>query len=377
MHRSKPSDQRLHQAGFSTLLLILIISLILEIMLFSMFLVSRASLNRTLSQQFSQEAFFAAEGSMNDTLQLLESGQWPPSLPYTQQYTLGEVKIVRAITFNQAANTYSIKIDSAYRQARRSLEAQYQREESEQLPPLNVVLALDISQSMGTASESLKTGVLRLLNADVFTPQDQVGLVLFNHAAVIEQPLTSNLALVKTKVQNRVRSTGGTDHSEALVAATKVLDDNTRIGTQVNPQNIVILFSDGNPNASLNAGSCTDNACYAQTSTGYQPDNRGTACSDEAITIANATKSQKEYIFITIYYKSLTNGGACKDNARMDMLGRRNMQSIASDQNDYYFEAETTQDLNTVFEKIGLNIVKPARFRFEYEEVVPEGKLSP
>ncbi len=102
--------------------------------------------------------------------------------------------------------------------------------------PLNVVLALDISDSIrGERLEHLRAAGMALV--DRLTPQDQAALVTFNQVVRMRVPLTGDLGAVRNALP-RISPSGNTALFDAAYAG-MVLGESD-VG-----RNLLILFTDG------------------------------------------------------------------------------------------------------------------------------------
>ena len=118
--------------------------------------------------------------------------------------------------------------------------------------PLNVHLALDLSHSVsGERLRDVKAAGQAVL--DGMTARDQAVLLTFDHAVHLREPLTADLARVRSALE-RAESSGDTALYDATYAA--------MVAGQADPgRDLVLVFSDGRDTASwLQAATVLDAA---------------------------------------------------------------------------------------------------------------------
>ena len=128
--------------------------------------------------------------------------------------------------------------------------------------PLNVVLALDMSESVsGDRLEQLREASSGLLGA--LTKDDQAGLVTFTERVVLGSRLTKDLDNVRKAMESPLYDTGDTSIIDASFAAMMLGESDVGRG-------LVIVFSDGIDTASwltddsvLNTAKRSDVVVYA------------------------------------------------------------------------------------------------------------------
>ncbi len=102
--------------------------------------------------------------------------------------------------------------------------------------PLNVVLVLDVSESVaGGALTQLQSAAADFL--DALSPDDRGALVTFSHHLSLRSGLTSDPAPLKQAL-SKVEAVGGTSWHDALFAALEMLE-------VVRERPVVLLFTDG------------------------------------------------------------------------------------------------------------------------------------
>jgi RHS repeat-associated protein len=125
--------------------------------------------------------------------------------------------------------------------------------------PVDVVLIMDNSSSMGTGGQEDPNGIPRFVRArtaaktflDFINPAaDQVALVQFSSVATLASELTADIEVVRTAIAHMGRVQGSTDIASTLYAALAEL-----ISTRHRPEStsVVILLSDGYPDDSIAA----------------------------------------------------------------------------------------------------------------------------
>jgi Ca-activated chloride channel homolog len=102
--------------------------------------------------------------------------------------------------------------------------------------PLNVLLVLDTSASVkGATFSHLHRAASGFL--DELSPDDRAGLITFSHHLSLRSGLTSNVAPLKTSLQEN-EAAGGTAWHDALFGALEILES-------VRERPMVLLFTDG------------------------------------------------------------------------------------------------------------------------------------
>lgn len=358
------------QSGFSTLLLVLVLSLMLELMLFSMMLASRVSANRSFSTANSQESYFAAEGVLHDTLLLLRQGDWPPKLPYNQVVKVGDVSVNRDVTFDPAKQEYDIAIESEFKQAKRKLLAHYAVAQvaDQKKAAVDVVLVLDTSGSMRITITYLKNAVTQMIDSGTFGPEDRIAVVQFSSQATTVLPFTSDLQKVKDTVRS-LQISSGTNTGDGLQKATDLLRQQARTDVMQS----VILFTDGIPTTATDSKGkvfeCAE-TCFAQTfGNAYAPENGGNSCTDATIKQAQSLQHTSQIATFGVLFSDGI-GSMCTDPSQSPLLGRKTITQIVGDPSRY-FETNQLSKLSGLFQTIGSSISQAKTESITTKEVAP------
>jgi Ca-activated chloride channel homolog len=109
--------------------------------------------------------------------------------------------------------------------------------------PLSLVLLLDTSDSMrGTRMEDARAALTTFVD-DLLKPEDETALVLFNHAARIMAPWSTDRSRLLA-VLAEARPSGGTAIYDAVASALRLFEARTH------PRGAIVLVSDGADTAS-------------------------------------------------------------------------------------------------------------------------------
>ena len=363
-------------AGLSTLLLVFVIASILALAILAMQLGALLGARRSSQIQYSQTAFFAAEGALYRTIQnLRDDPSWPSPdiLPLTDSYEFGQTEIKR--TISNAGDNLKIEITATANKAKRKLTAEFSQSETEQA--LDIILVIDHSLSMeGAPLADAKTAAIEFVNAiEENSAENRIGLVKYSSSAQIAQELTNQFDQLREIIaQDPVEGT--TNIGKAIYEATEELDDNGRL----NNIKVIILLSDGISNLandSSSCGSCNNWPCLEETS-GFSPDNSGTCCTDDAINQAIRAKNQsREYIIFSVLLNNIYKSD-CENISSTETLGRLTLLRISSQPNDpplpdgeeytFYKETIDSDQLNIIYEKIAQIITSPEFFSIQEED---------
>lgn len=362
------------RSGASTLLMVLILTFMLQLSLFSYVIVSRYGIQKALATQYSKQALYAAEGVLQDTFQRFRlSSTWPENVPYTETLTLGGAIVDREVSFDEATNLYTITIQSRYQDAKRKLVATYTRSVADatqtEVPALDVSFVLDVSGSMTPVFDDLKAAVVALVASDAFTDQDRLSIVTYSTQGQVNQPLTFHRSNVIQAV-NALSIGGYTNISHGLYLGSEQLDQPDPSGRE-NVKKIIIFFTDGVANRGISASStlhsCTSQECLDPASTqGYKPDGQGSWCSDNAITIADYIRTQKNYAIFGVYYLNYYYSSEC---ARV--FGSRIVRDIVADPSKTY-ETDDPDQLKQIFARIGEQATDIRNEGYQFREVAPD-----
>ena len=200
--------------------------------------------------------------------------------------------------------------------------------------PLHVMISIDKSGSMiGQPIQDVKEASDALLDVLIAenNPNIKAGAISHGDPPRVDQKLTDKLTQVKAKI--RGLSAGGEDNLPKSIIMAKQELVNERSKSRAEPIGVMVVLSDG-----------------GQT---YPP--------AEAIKAANQAKGQN-ILVIAVCIENGTPGGCAA------------MQKVASSRR-YYFEAQGTSGLKTIFRKIAQDITRAAvSFRsLVVEETLPEG----
>lgn len=393
--------------GLSTLLMVFIISSLMALIVLIIQLSSLLAAKRASQVQQSQIAFFAAEGSLYETLQLLKENPAAELDGLNGKYLWGEERVTIKRKVSEDNGLFTIELTAASKGAKRKLSAQFALGQTgTQRYPLDIVLALDLSASLESNNDSVlnqvKTAATDFLNNSQFTKEDQIGIVTQPKTvdnsgtedqrnydrcfiAEIKKTLTpldrSGHDEITSLINNlAIEPEGSTNLGDALVKSREVLDRSDRNSTKV-----IILFTDGLTNRLADSAeriSCIQCSLWPclDTSTGneYLPDqngkNVGNRCSDELIDLAKEAKENDIHIF-TIFFrnidKSQCHSGLNRnplqkyftldDPATIDsptQLGRLTLQQTASKE-EYALETGNINQLSNLFEDIANHITSP------------------
>lgn len=178
--------------GASHLLLIILVVIIISMIMVSLQIFSFLQTNQVSQLLATNKAFFGAEGAMYETLQHLRNDEnWPAGNHLEDEYFIDGTKINRTIDELGASGELKIEITATFQGAKRKLVAEFSKSK-ETRPPLDVILVLDRSTSMGSGPgsplEEMKTAAKTFVNYDGFKDTDRIGLVTFSYAP--EEDLT-------------------------------------------------------------------------------------------------------------------------------------------------------------------------------------------
>jgi len=205
--------------------------------------------------------------------------------------------------------------------------------------PVDIVLTLDVSGSMDQSCthpyckiDSLKTAANKFVDLLNNTKQT-VGLVSFKTTSTVQSRLTFDYALIHSKINALIASTGtnvGSGISKSITELTSTADG--RIG-RAGVKKVIVLLSDGMPTVNSGGATCVNDPTYANSCTNY------------ALTQANAAKA-KGIIMYTIGF------GTTMNDFQKGLL-----TSIASSPDKFYYYEQTGEaGLTEVFNKIADNL---------------------
>ena len=198
--------------------------------------------------------------------------------------------------------------------------------------PVDVVLTMDISGSMGTnnnvkiiAAINAAKNFVDLLN----NSKDKVGLVSFGDDAIIDQILTFDYSTVKTKIDSLNK-----DLDEArtqMGGGFAVSDNEIKYNGRRDIRHIIIILSDGMPTKDGSGTGCPDGPTVNNT------------CTDYAFQEAANAKNNGAIIY--------TIGLGINTSTPVGVFATNLLKSVASSP-DYYYKAPTAADLQTVYSKL-------------------------
>ncbi|MGA9638315.1 DUF7507 domain-containing protein [Flavobacterium sp.] len=227
--------------------------------------------------------------------------------------------------------------------------------------PVEVILVIDVSGSMGSSSGSptslsrAQDAAVAFVNKILATPTDtnglnptglnRVGLVSFSGTASLKRALTSYTSKSNLLTEiNNLTAGGSTNNQDGLVKADKEFTDN---GTfNCNTTRSIVLLTDGVTNVTGSSGSTTNcsTPTYPATST----------CITAAIQAAtNAKTTQKGSPSVT-YNNQIFSiglfGGISGNNQQVAEYTLKNIST--SNASPYYFQTESAADLTTIYTQI-------------------------
>lgn len=363
------------QSGMSTLLLVLVLALLLELVFFSVYLFARLGSLRSATGQYSRKAYYAVEGGLHDTLHLLQStDDWPPLSPFTEDFIVGDTRVQRKLTYDATTKTYSIDVGADFQDTKRRMLAEYQVETApSERKPLDIMLVIDRSTSMDPILETVKQSLIDMVDSLELDPGDRIGVVTYSNAARIDQPLTTNFSLVKTAISD-IEILGRTNISYGLVRASQQLD---LPDAEPNRQNVVIFFTDGVANVYMSPANeqviClrqvldyapnTDPSKNPQDWGGiYAPDNGGTECTEKAIQVANTQLAVGYHLYGVFYQPPFL--------PEEIELGSRTLHEMIKDP-DRIFETAAEDELKDIFQAIAGDVIELKKESFSFQEVEP------
>jgi Mg-chelatase subunit ChlD len=216
--------------------------------------------------------------------------------------------------------------------------------------PIDVMLVFDRSGSMDdggepiTSAKNAAKGFIDQLGND-----DKVGLVSYADSATENSGLTFDHGAVKTSITG-LSASGYTNIADGIYLATQELNDNGRPGVE----KAIIVLSDGVANrAYVSCSGCGTYPCYGS-STGYEPDNAGTCCTDDAINQAQTAHGQS-YMVFSIFLSNITDQDSGCTIAGVELLGAETMKDIASAP-AYYYITTDPGDLEEIYNTIASQI---------------------
>ena len=385
------------QSGASYIVLVLVVPTILSLIATSIQIVAFLVTKQAARSIFTQQAYFAAEGSMFETIRHLETDtSWPTSFPYQDTYLIDDTTITRQILETAEPGKYQIIIEADSKGAKRRLVATYQDQVSGPTK-LDVMLVMDKSGSMGFGGAPINdakqaaetfTNIIALEN-----PESRIGLVSFDDGASLRVPLSElndppQLQNLIDQIRN-IFPGGRTNASAAINQAYTHLD------TEKRPDSIpvIIILSDGVTNKDFDnqcGVDCGDD-CYG-TGTGYGPNNGGTCCTEVAINEANEAKNEllftgeeRNYQIFSISLTSQYNTSSCGNIEQTKELGRQTLFRISSEPDSatlttgttytYYKETANSAELDSIYAEIAQAISSPGFF--EYFETDPQPDPTP
>ncbi len=362
-----------HQSGLSTLLLVLVIALLLELAFFSMLLLARVGSERSLSGQYSRKAYYAVEGGLYDTFQILRTYPgWPAENPYSDEIMIGDTRVTRNLTYDAGSETYDIDIGSNFRDAKRRFTAQYQvtEETSTADLPLDIAIVIDRSGSMHSTIDTLKTAIQNMVNEIELGPDDRISIISYANEGRIDHELSTD----KISIINRVgeveilRGTQLTNIGAGMLSASEELDKADP--PPIPRKNIIVFFTDGVANRGVRSNGtifgCSREVLDYASLDNYAPEGAGTECSDNAITIAT-NQREAGYELFGVFYRNTS----FLNSAQLE-LGSKILGEMIADPAKVY-ETTNANDLQEIFEGIGqqVNTLKRESYRFQEVEPLP------
>ncbi len=216
---------------------------------------------------------------------------------------------------------------------------------------LDVMLVIDKSTSMSTRLAATKTAAKQLVD-QLSTTYDHIGLVSFSDTANLDQSLTADFTVVKSKI-DAINLVGGTNIGQGVLYAQQQLALNGR--SQGIP--IVILLTDG---------------VSTRTSTNVYCDNHPiapTLCTQDAITQANLAKQAGTTMFTVGI--GLHSPNSLDTQAVLD-LAILTLKSMASSANKFY-DSPTTTQLNGAYTDIATVLINIITQDAVITDVLPAG----
>ncbi len=216
--------------------------------------------------------------------------------------------------------------------------------------PIEVMMVIDRSGSMDDAGggeplASVKAAANEFVNLMNFDPSDPIatdraGVTSYDGYATLRQTLTDNSTDVIDAI-NALQAAGSTNIGEGVLTGQNDLMTNKRIDP-LEAQPIMIVLSDGVANRSSNDTSCE-----------LWPSEH-TNCTIDAVEQANAAKTDDTVIFTIGYFTQAVENAYPASIA----LARQTMNYMAS-QEDYYFETDSTANLQEIYNQIQFELCDP------------------
>jgi len=376
-----------HQ-GLSSLFLVFIIGVLLSLIVAILQFDSLLSTKRNAQTQRSQQAFFAAEGALYETIQHLRNDPfWPESFPDQTEYIIGEAKVKRTIT--KEDNQLKIDLSANVKGAKRRLIAGFVYSSGER-SPLDIVMIIDRSGSMnGSPLSYAQEAAKKFLDIIEFeAADDYVSLVSYSDYASLDQSLTNQYFKIKNAV-NHLNAGGMTNIGDALNKAGKELLENGREDSI----KVIVLLSDGVANrtnpAIFTCESCSTWPCLDPNEVFDPADETdqkmGSCCTHFAVSQAQETKEAGFTIF-SILLNNITYsdcGSSPGDIISTENLGRLTLLRASNESADqplpetgeryvFYKETKNESELENIYEEIAHAITSPEFF--EYQEALPEAE---
>lgn len=386
------------EKGFASLTVTLALSSILILVTVGLLVLTISYSKRSQLGVSSNQAFYAAEGLLYDSLWRLHYLQdWPPDIningllrqawfsrsglpegelvwnspvePLTLTSSSGKpvsVNFLRQIWLDMDNNRYRIEIQAERDLTNRKVVGYYNLN-SWFRKPLDIMLVMDTSTSMSWTEDLTSPTPLSYSKAahqkfiqliDYFNKDARFGLVTYGDTATLKSPLTTDTLGLISAIES-VETAGITNLHNGLVLANQALP--------ATPGRfpVIIVFSDGIPNRVLGTCiACPESPCSQN------------CCTKETAKLADSIKTQGKIIF-TIYLSNIQNSSCTSadreaDKAKTAAFGRQLLEEIATPQDSdsrpvqFFYPITDASKLDEVMLRISETISDP-RFQGFYQ----------
>jgi hypothetical protein len=395
--------------GYSNLVLVFMISTFMSLILFAMLLGSYLDAKRVSQVIYSKQTYYAAEGAMNNTLQIIKNNGGWNSVPDTSTYTYADADIKRNIfaPVNNPNCSTKVDINASYKTSKRRMVACFSSEEGTETVPTDIVLILDRSGSMCPTAKCHYA-----LGYPVCDKTPSAGDPLMNAIEAAEKFVQKvregngdfNIGLV-TYTENSSKNSGLTNQYDILYNPDNGTGKigNIECGTATNIQagiidakeildkgdegskKVMVVLSDGRANLS-------ESDCFAYTcAEGYKPHVPGTEfdgipganChTHNAIEETDGFKSE-DFVVFSVFLCNNCNPMGPETMLEISSEEKYPNNKVDKECNDegsctcdgeickYYYETKNKENLDEIYEEIAEKIIESSTV-IKFREEAPE-----
>lgn len=371
--------------GFSTITLVLAVSLIATLLFWSILSLTNLARRSAVGLNTSSNVDYLAESQLYATIGQLRQTypDWPEQLPYSDENQNEQGSWTRTISEIED-DLLLVEIEASINNSKRRVEAEF---EPNQAVPLDIILVIDASTSMGNfevfGARPIDTATIAaqefVRTVAENNHQARFGLVTYSRLAKLVTPLTEDEFEIRDAL-SFIPVEQGSNIQGALHTANKQFQQAGR----PEAESLIVLFSDGESNYSIDCRNvCLKDACYGDVKS-FAPDGAGTCCTNAAINQSKYLHSSNNYpkpVIIFGIYLSASQNSACGDIALTRKLGRETIRQVSSEAQypetgrlygfEFFREAESLSDISFIFTDIAELIGEAGFFEFTTARPTP------